>query len=665
MRPFVHDGLTALGIAVGYLACVFIGAVLSVPADGFAIIWPARAFLISVLMLLPLRRWWCVGAVIPMHVLLALAFLPGAAAGLVASQVLGHLAVATATVLAIRRINPVDAPFEGVAAVLKFILVAGVAVPAVVDGAILATHVALGWSDDLWSSWRQWMIAGFFPTIAIPPLLVLAARGALTGRPRPSSVLKGEIALVVPALFVVSLVAFGGIVDAAQWPAVYLMPLPLLLWATARFGVGGTSLALLAMAAGIAIQALRHTGPFADPSLVEEVASLQAYLAAISAPVLLFAALMDERRRTANLLRQFEAGMQVAASQTDTGLWLWDTAVPRLWATDNCRAMFALPDEATNTPFDFLDAVHPDDQAVVGEAIASALTDGAQIPVLEFRLCSGGKTRWFVLQSRTECDESGRPVSVSGVFRDISERIESRLAVERLEERLATLQDDERRRIAQELHDSTAQHLVAAKLNLFGLRQQGPEEIQPLVDEVYHSLREATAEIRTFTYLLHASHHDEEGISAMLQRYVPGFERRTGISTALRTTERADELPTEVQHALLRVTQESLGNVHRHAGATRAAVDLRCIGGSVHLVVCDNGRGMEPGEREQLGERLRLEFGIHDMTVRVRTTHCRNCGNCSGGGTAIHVSAPLRAQAPAGARGIANIARETLGAGRG
>ena len=57
MHPFVRDGLTALGIAAGYLVCVFIGAVLSVPADGFAIIWPARAFLISVLMLLPVRRW--------------------------------------------------------------------------------------------------------------------------------------------------------------------------------------------------------------------------------------------------------------------------------------------------------------------------------------------------------------------------------------------------------------------------------------------------------------------------------------------------------------------------------------------------------------------------------------------------------------------------------
>ncbi|HEU4651081.1 MAG TPA: histidine kinase, partial [Croceibacterium sp.] len=274
-------------------------------------------------------------------------------------------------------------------------------------------------------------------------------------------------------------------------------------------------------------------------------------------------------------------------------------------------------------------------------------------------------TRWFVLQTRTECDETGRPLSVSGVFRDISERIESRLAVERLEERLATLQDDERRRIAQELHDSTAQHLVGAKFHLLNVRRHVSGDVQQQIDEAYRSLREATAEIRTFTYLLHASQLDEEGLNQMLRRYVPGFERRTGIVTALRVTERADELPAELQHGLLRIAQESLSNTQRHAGATRAAVHLRCIGGAAHLVVCDNGKGIEPDEGERLAERLQLGLGIRDMTVRVRSTCCSNCGDCQGGGAAIHVAVPLRAAVPASARGIANLARETLGAGRG
>ncbi len=474
-----------------------------------------------------------------------------------------------------------------------------------------------------------------------------------------------ELTLLAGVLFMLSLFAFGGMVDSAPGPALFLAPLPLLLWAAVRTGVGGTCVSLLVLAAGIVVQAALKNGPFAANAPIEDTISLQMFLVTRSAPVLLLAALMDERRRAAERLRQFETGMQIAAWQTDTGLWRWDAVTPRLFLTENCRAMFGLPEDATNTPYDFLDAVHPEDKVVVGEAIRAALTDGAQLPVLEFRMCSGDRPRWFVLQTRTQCDEAGKPTSVSGVFRDISERIESRLAVELLEERLATLQDDERRRIAQELHDSTAQHLVAAKFNLLTVRKQVPEQVQQLVDEAYRSLREATAEIRTFTYLLHGAQLDEEGLRAMLERYVPGFERRTGIVTALRVAEQADQLPGELQHALLRIAQESLGNTQKHADATRATVDLRFFGESVHLVVCDNGRGMGPEEGEQLSERLRLGLGIPGMNVRVRSTRCLNCGHCHGTGTAIHVSVALRTTFPPRTRGIANIAREALGAGRG
>jgi signal transduction histidine kinase len=665
MHRLARDGLTALGIAAGYAACAVIGTVLSVPPDGFAMIWPATAFLIAVLMVLPPRKWWGVAAVVPAHFLLAAMLRPDAPFVVVATQLSGNLALAFATALALRRTIGADPRFDTFMSVLKFVAIAGIAVPAAFNTLTLSVHFATGWTDDLWHSWQQWMIGGFFPTITIPPFLVLAVKGGLTGRPTAPPAVRRELTLLAGLLFMLSLFAFGGMIDSAPGPELFLAPLPLLLWAAVRMGVGGTCLSLLVLAAGIIVQALLDNGPFAPHSPLEDTVSLQMFLITRSAPVILLAALMDERRRSADLLRQFEAGMQVAASSTDTGLWRWDAVTPRLWLTANCRAMFALPDDATNTPFDFLDTVHPEDQAVVGEALRKALADGAQLPVLEFRVLSGGKTRWFVLQTRTECDETGRPASVSGVFRDISERIESRLAVERLEERLATLQDDERRRIAQELHDSTAQHLVAAQFNLLTVRKRVPEEVQELVDEAYSSLREATAEIRTFTYLLDGSQLDEEGLCAMLARYVPGFERRTGITTALRVTERADALPGELQHALLRIAQESLGNTQRHAGATRATIDLRCFAGSVHLVACDNGKGMEPHEAEQLGERLRLGLGIPGMTVRVRSTRCRNCGDCRGGGTAIHVSVPLLPAFSPKARGIASMAREALRAGRG
>jgi PAS domain S-box-containing protein len=641
MGPVARLGLTASAIAAGYFACAMLSMTLRFVPDGWAIVWPARAFLIAVLMLLPLRKWWLVAAVAPVHFLVSIGFLPEAPLLAVTVQLLGHLTVALASVLAIKRLVPSGRPFDTAASLFAFIAVVGIAVPAAINFAIVGLHVATGWFADLWQSWWQWMTAGFFFTITIPPLLVLLAQGGFSGRPRASVGLRLEMAGVAAALFATSLVAFGGLVDVEDWPAAYLAPLPLLLWAAVRFGVGGTALALLTVAAGIVVQAIQLQGPFISRPAADEIASLHLFLAATSAPLMLLAALMDERRRAATLLRQSEERLQFAAGATDTALWQWEPDPPRLWLTDNCRELFGLSGETASTPLAFLDAVHPEDQAVVGEVLRKALADGEPQPALEFRLRLGGRTRWFVLQMRAECDEVRKPAIVSGVFRDVTDRAEARREVAQLQVLLALLRDDEHRRIAEELHDSTAQHLVAAKLNMLHLRQLLPEETHALIDEARHSLQEATAEIRTFTYLLHPSQADEESLATMLHRYVPGFERRTGIATSVRIDERADAISAEMRHALLRITQESLGNVQRHARATRASVDVRCFGGNVHLIVRDNGKGIAAQAGAQLSERLRLGHGIPAMTARVRRLGGSIDVATRASGTTVHVSIPL------------------------
>src|SRR5690349_11023166 len=104
MRPHARDGLIALGIAAGYAACVVLSMTLRFPPDGWAIVWPARAFLITVLMLLPVRKWWLIVAAVPAHFLATMGLQFTAPLLPTATQILGHLAVALASVLAIRRV---------------------------------------------------------------------------------------------------------------------------------------------------------------------------------------------------------------------------------------------------------------------------------------------------------------------------------------------------------------------------------------------------------------------------------------------------------------------------------------------------------------------------------------------------------------------------------
>src|SRR6185436_3343087 len=116
-----------------------------------------------------------------------------------------------------------------------------------------------------------------------------------------------ELALLASALFALTFLAFGGKVDTAHWPALYLAPFPFLIWAAVRLGVGGTSFSLLVFAAATIAQALRSDGPFATYSSIADVVSLQAFLVTTSVPLLLLAAIMDERRRTSDLLRESDA----------------------------------------------------------------------------------------------------------------------------------------------------------------------------------------------------------------------------------------------------------------------------------------------------------------------------------------------------------------------
>ncbi len=669
MRPLARNGLTALGVALGYYVCAAIGTLLGSPSAAFAPsalapAWPATAFLISVLLILPVNRWWlCAVAVIPAHYL-AGALLPAVPLAVVTAQLAGTLLLAAVTTIAVRRTMARHLLFDSFGSVLGFILIAGVAVPAMINTIVLGACLATGWASNFWLPWWQWMLAGAFPTITIAPLLVLAFERRLTGSPPASPRAGVELALLAPLIFGVSFLAFGGSVDAAHWPVLLLTPFPLLLWAAVRLGVGGTSASLLVVAIATADQALRHNGPFAAQAPIDGLLSLQAFLVTGAIPLMLLAALTDERRRAAALLRQADARMQVAASSTDTALWQWDERAQQLWLTENCRAIFDLTADATCTPYAFLDMVHPDDRLRVGAALEAALTQSEARSPIEFRLYSRGVTRWFLLHTRTDLDDMGTPIRVSGVFRDVSDRAEAQRAAERLRRRLAFLQDGERRRIAEELHESTAQHLIAASLNLINLKARGSREIQELADEILQSVNEAATEIRTFSYLLHPPQLEKESLSSVLRKYVPGFERRTGVRTTLRITPLADQLPPDQQHAILRIAQESLGNVHRHARATRASVSVRCISGNVHLVVHDDGKGIGAEAGEQLGDRLRLGIGIPAMTARVRQMGGRVDMGAGARGTTIHVVLPLHSPAEAGGRSTAEGARLANGLGR-
>lgn len=228
----------------------------------------------------------------------------------------------------------------------------------------------------------------------------------------------------------------------------------------------------------------------------------------------------------------------------------------------------------------------------------------------------------------------GRGVGRVWSFHDVTTRRQAEKSLQLLTGRLLQFQDEERRRIARELHDTTAQNLTALSMNLSLLGQScstWTDESRQLLTDCLTNTDQCCEEIRTLSYLLHPPQLDEMGLAGAAKEFCDGFARRSGLRLNLELPFDSTRLPRDVEMALFRVLQESLGNVHRHSGSKTATVRLVRNADEVRLEVQDAGRGMSPTSREtglgvgiagmqermkQVGGRLEIDSGSNGTTIR-------------------------------------------------
>ena len=258
----------------------------------------------------------------------------------------------------------------------------------------------------------------------------------------------------------------------------------------------------------------------------------------------------------------------------------------------------------------------------------------------------------------------GRWTGVVVTMDDVSDAHRVRQAIRRLSLRLNRLQQQERERIALELHDSTAQHLVAASLNLAGVRSRmsltGRDAA--MFDDIERSLQSAMHEVQMMSFGLYPPHLSEGDLDATLERFVRTYARQTGIRTALHAP-KLDWLPLKTQQTLLRVAQEALTNVHRHAAASHASVRLRITRESVLLCIADNGKGMDlPGRAD--AATAGTGIGLSGMYARVdQLGGALRVKSRRGQGTRILAQIPL--PRVRGAAGLRTLLPSLLRAGSG
>lgn len=162
--------------------------------------------------------------------------------------------------------------------------------------------------------------------------------------------------------------------------------------------------------------------------------------------------------------------------------------------------------------------------------------------------------------------------------------------------RIMRVQDEERRRIARDLHDTTGQELAMVVMSLAHLAknlEQPDGEIRKAIEDAAKMVRKIEQEVRTLSYLLHPPLLDELGLASALRSYVEGFNKRSGIQVILEVPPKLRRLSTEKEMALFRVAQESLTNVLRHSGSRTARIEVQESEGQLLVSVEDNGRGID------------------------------------------------------------------------
>ncbi len=191
--------------------------------------------------------------------------------------------------------------------------------------------------------------------------------------------------------------------------------------------------------------------------------------------------------------------------------------------------------------------------------------------------------------------------------------------LQKLSQRLLRVQDDERRRFARDLHDSTGQTLAALKMSILFLQQSCKEDPPrlALISAVETLADQALDEIRTMSYLLHPPLLDEVGFVCAAEWYIEGFSKRSGIKVKADIAYSGDRLPRNMELALFRVLQESLTNVHRHSEAKDAVVHFQRQSEAVILEIKDFGKGI-PAERLERLTTLSAEVGVGLAGMRER-----------------------------------------------
>jgi PAS domain S-box-containing protein len=281
------------------------------------------------------------------------------------------------------------------------------------------------------------------------------------------------------------------------------------------------------------------------------------------------------------------------------------------------------------------------------QRILAKLRNGERIDHFEtVRLRKDGSRVEVSLTISPVRDNTGKIVGASKIARDISQRKKYEAALKETEfsARILRTQDEDRRRIARELHDGVGQTIAAIAMNNSMIEKEKdklPENVSRSVSQNEKLIQQASSDIRTVAYLLHPPLLDEIGLRSALEWYVEGFAERSKIEARLVCPKDLPRLPELSELVIFRIAQECLTNIHRHANCTKALVELASTATELKMRIQDNGQGISEEKRKEIAAGKSTGVGLRGMRERIHNVGGTFDIDSNEKGTTVFVTLPL------------------------
>ncbi len=607
--------VTGLLVFAAYYLGAKIGFALTFRPHPVSVLWPPNSILLAALLLTPVRIWWVLLlAAFPAH--LAAQLQSNVPPTMILCWFISNSCEALIGAGCVRYLIDRPVRFDRLRNVGIFCFFAAFLGPFLSSFLDAAFVVINHWGQDsYWQVWRIRFTSNVLTALTLVPFIVSwSAEGiAWLGKIRRSRFL--EAGLLLLGLLSVNTIAFYKFAPTADSALLYL-PLPFLIWAAVRFGSRGASAAICTVGF-LAIWSAGHGyGPFSTRSAEENALSIQMFLIVMSVPLMLLAAVIEERSKGETTLREREERISLAAESADLAFWTINFERKESWMSDNGRAIFNFgPDEPLSREL-FLSRVHPEDRNAVDEAIESARAS-SQTFEFEYRLLRpDGETRWLISRGRYGYNDRGGIRELIGVAIDVTAQVKANLQLRLQREEMAHLSrvssmGELTASLAHELNQPLSAIASNAAAGRRFLTQGSPEP--KMFEEL---LADVAADARRASDIIHGIHdfvRKREGTRRLVNLneiirevlrllHSDLLGRATSVETQLGPSlPSVDADPVQLQQVLLNLLMNSLEAMQSTPEDKRSVViSTKCEADSVVTSVRDYGSGLPEEDMDKV-----------------------------------------------------------------